>query len=113
MNATLAEKTAFCYANTPATFLLPAGTQFGVGPPPLSHVQVLRVVLESKALPAATSLCHTPFFYSERVVFLPPPAATHFFSVQLADQATVVDASSDITLQERTSKPGGACREER
>lgn len=108
MNATLAEKTVFCYANAPVAVRLPVGAQFGVGVPLPSHSQVLRVVLESRALPASTSACNTPFFYSERVVFLPPPTPTHFFSVQLANQTTVVDASDEITLYERAERRGGA-----
>ena len=113
MNATVAEKTVFCYANAPVTVRLPVGAQFGVGVPLPSHSQVLRVVLESRALPAATSACSTPFFYSERVVFLPSPAPTHFFSVQLANQTTVVDANDEITLHERAERRGGACCERR
>ena len=108
MNATVVEKTVFCYANAPVAVRLPAGAQFGVCVSRLSHLQVLRVVLESKALPAATSACGTPFFYAERVVFLPPPAPTHFFSVQLANQTTAVDASDEITLHERADRRGGA-----
>ena len=112
MNATVVEKTVFCYANAPVAVRLPVGAQFGVGVPLPSHSQVLRVVLESRALPAATSACSTPFFYSERVVFLPPPAPMHFFSVQLANQTTV-DASDEITLHERAERRGGARCERR
>ena len=111
MNRTVAEKTAFLYANRPVSYLLSAGTQFGVSLSCRAHSQVLRVVLESKVLPATTSPCRLPFFYSERVVFLPPPAPTHYFAVQLENQTTVVDASSDITLHEEATRRGGACCE--